>query len=108
MNILTLAEQLSKNVVGLASTNPSGLANEWKNEIFSWIKPFIFDFLIPIAIAVIAVFILIQIASAAAAKKHNNNEEFKGHLIAIATSVLCIALLASASSWLPLLGFTVG
>ena len=46
MNILTLAEQLSKNVVGLASTNPSGLANEWKNEIFSWIKPFIFDFLI--------------------------------------------------------------
>lgn len=34
MNILTLAEQLSKNVVGLASTNPSGLANEWKNEIF--------------------------------------------------------------------------
>ena len=106
MNILTLAEQLSKNVVGLASTNPSGLANEWKNEIFSWIKPFIFDFLIPIAIAVIAVFI--QIASAAAAKKHNNNEEFKGHLIAIAISVLCIALLASASSWLPLLGFTVG
>ena len=105
MNILTLAEQLSKNVVGLASTNPSGLANEWKNEIFSWIKPFIFDFLIPIAIAVIAVF---QIASAAAAKKHNNNEEFKGHLIAIAISVLCIALLASASSWLPLLGFTVG
>ena len=60
MNILTLAEQLSKNVVGLASTNPSGLANEWKNEIFSWIKPFIFDFLIPIAIAVIAVFIILH------------------------------------------------
>lgn len=34
MNILTLAEQLSKNVVGLASTNPSGLANEWKMKFF--------------------------------------------------------------------------
>ena len=108
MNILTLAEQLSKNVVGLASTNPSGLANEWKNEIYSWIMPFISDFLTPIASAVIDVFIPIQIDSAAEAKKRNNNAEFKGHLIAIAISVLCIALLASASSSLLLSGCTVG